>query len=109
VSFRSLLSIDAIFPVLLLDYILQLGPYHINRGLRFVLLTTISTILGYVNWLGLQVVSRLTIVIGLVALSPFVVMCIIGAFQVDSSRWLELPSEEFAEAHSDSYKGFFRP
>jgi amino acid transporter len=70
------------------------------------LLTTLSAILGYVG-IASRWKDYSTIVIGLVALNPFVVMCIIGAFQVNPGRWLELPLKEFAEANCDAYDGFF--
>jgi amino acid transporter len=75
--------------------------------LRWGLLTVISFVLGYLNWLGLKIVGRITIVVGLVSLLPFLVMAIIGAFQVDPSRWLMMPNPEYADKHRDIYDGLF--
>lgn len=86
---------NAIYPVLFLDYVLQLAATEgsaSHRGLRFLLLAVVSIVLGGLNWLGLQVVGNVSIVIGLLSLAPFVVMTIIGAFKLDPSRWLEVPT-----------------
>lgn len=84
---------------MILDYALQLGPVHLGKGIRFILLSCISIILGYVNWLGLHLVGKIMIVIALLALGPFVVMIIVGSFQIDdTSRWLMTPSSEYAAA-----------
>jgi amino acid transporter len=86
---------NAIYPVLFLDYVFQLSsttgstPHPL---VRFLLLSSVSITLGFLNWLGLQVVGNMSIVIGLLSLAPFVVMIAIGSFQVDPTRWLDGPT-----------------
>jgi amino acid transporter len=58
---------------------------------RFLLLAVAASILGYINWLGLDIVGKMSFVICIIAMSPFVILSLVGAFQVDPSRWLELP------------------
>lgn len=73
------------------------GDDEINSVLRFVLVASTTMILGYVNWLGLEVVGNMSIVVALLSMSPFVVMVLIGFPQVDPSRWTQLPSSSIQQ------------
>lgn len=88
---------NAIYPVLFLDYVMQLGfsaaMHEINRYLRFFLLSVTSVLLGYLNWRGLHIVGNMSIIIGVLSMAPFVAMVVIGLFKLDTSRWLEIPQE----------------
>ena len=105
---------NAIYPVLFLDYLLHLmvtddpeeggpgdnesSPNSQRHSLfllltKFLLLSGISCLLAYLNWLGLPLVGKMSMTICLVALSPFVLMTLIGAFQVDPSQWFEPPQQ----------------
>ena len=64
----------------------------ISKQVRFLLLSLTSIGLGFLNWLGLNVVGNMTIVIGLLSMAPFVIMVLIGMFKVDPSRWKEIPT-----------------
>jgi amino acid transporter len=96
-----------------LDYVFQLwssGADEINPTLRFLLLSSTSIFLGFLNWLGLHVVGNTLLVIGLLSMGPFLFMILIGAFQVEPRRWLELPSlNEYSpvEEAGDGSKGIF--
>ena len=84
---------NAIYPVLFLDYVI--AAFDIGEGInpwtRWVLLAICSSVLAYINWLGLPTVEKMSIVICIVAMSPFVLLCIIGAFQVQPHRWFLMP------------------
>jgi amino acid transporter len=85
----------AIYPVLFLDYLLEVvnsDGEAMNPVTRFLLLAGTSIALSYVNWLGLPVVGNMSIAICAVAMSPFVILTIVGAFSVDPSRWLKGPT-----------------
>lgn len=87
---------NAIYPVLFLDYLLQvLGgegkSVALHPLLRFLGLGVTSVGLSYINWLGLDVVGKMSITICCIAMSPFVLMTIIGLFNMDFSRLFELP------------------
>lgn len=58
-----------------------------KRILRSVLVIGIASILGFLTWLGLDVVGNISIGIGLVSMSPFLVMIVIGIFQIDPQRF----------------------
>jgi amino acid transporter len=86
---------NAIYPVLLLDYVLQIWTSEadeIHGSIRFSLLAAMSISLAYVNWLGLSIVGNMSVLIAIFAMSPFVILTIMGAFQVDPRRWLQMPS-----------------
>lgn len=88
---------DAIYPVLFLDYVFQLwtsaADDEIDPFVRFMLLASTTTLLGYLNWKGLHIVGNMAIVIGLISMSPFLIMVLIGIFKVDTSRWFEVPGD----------------
>ena len=68
------------------------GNHAMNPFLRFSLLTTTTILLAYVNWRGLALVGKLSVLICVLAMSPFVIMVVVGSFQINPSRWLELPT-----------------
>ena len=85
---------DGIYPVLFLDYILQIWSSqagNISPTIRFLLLASTSTFLAYINYLGLKVVANMSIVICILSMSPFIIMTLIGIFQIDPQRWLVMP------------------
>eukprot|EP00977_Amphora_coffeiformis_P004874 scaffold1048_cov90-Amphora_coffeaeformis.AAC.7 len=93
---------NAIYPVLFLDYVIaafDIGD-HMDPWTRWFLLALCSTGLAYINWLGLPTVEKMSIVICIIALSPFLILCLIGVFQVQPHRWFEMP--EFLPADDDA-------
>lgn len=119
---------NSIYPVLFLDYLLQLrgvgtendvdssissssGP-DLHPIARFLFLSTTTLLLAYINWLGLMVVGRMSVVICFIAMSPFMILTLVGAFSVDPSRWFQRPSLEevamvVAVTDDDIDGGFF--
>jgi amino acid transporter len=87
---------NAIYPVLFSDYVLamQSDSEEVNPVSRFLLLSGTSLALGYINWLGLPLVGAMSVWICIVAMSPFLIMTVVGAFQIEPSRWLELPQRD---------------
>jgi amino acid transporter len=91
---------NAIYPVLFMDYLLQAlnsDGSDVNPIARFLLLSGTSIALGYINWLGLPLVGKMSVSICCVAMSPFVILTLVGAFKIDPSRWFELPQEDPAK------------
>jgi amino acid transporter len=84
---------NAIYPVLFLDYALQM--FHNDQDLdgvtRFILLSTTCLVLTYINYRGLDIVGDMSMTICVLSMSPFVVFCIVGLFKLDPSRWLQKP------------------
>ena len=64
--------------------------------------------LAYINYRGLQVVGNLSFVVAVMAMSPFVLLVVLGARHVDPQRWLilpESPSDMMIEADDDALTG----
>jgi amino acid transporter len=51
--------------------------------------------------MGLEVVGKMSIVIGFLSLSPFICMALIGIFKVDPHRWLQLPTTAHDEEENN--------
>lgn len=90
---------NAIYPVLFLDYLVTtVGTDAIDDEIRFLFLACTSAALGLVNWRGLPVVGKLSIWICFLAMSPFLVLVVIGSFQVDPKRWFQLANDDDDES-----------
>ena len=79
---------------------------------RFLLLASLAVLLGYMNWRGLKLVGNVSIIICIVAMSPFVVMSILSIPRIESSRWFEGPSltaAEYSQVSEYSLAGGFFP
>jgi amino acid transporter len=87
---------NAIYPVLFLDYVTAAFQMDVSMNPlgRWLALALCSCSLAYVNWLGLPLVGNMSMTICVVAMSPFVVLCVVGAFSVQPSRWFALPSPD---------------
>jgi amino acid transporter len=73
---------------------------------RFFLCSIMTVILAYINFRGLQIVGNLSVVVAVLAMSPFVLLVILGANQVDPSRWLVRPvSPELIVPDDDALTG----
>jgi len=52
--------------------------------------------------MGLQIVGKATLIVCIISMSPFIIMCILGAPMVDVKKWLQLPDPSvFEEADID--------
>jgi len=111
---------NAIYPVLFLDYLREIlgssnesstdasqaAELESSTGddhpiTSFVLLALASAILGYINWRGLDVVGQLSLWIAVIAMSPFVIMTVVGSFQVHPERWFEWPRSAYHQEDSN--------
>jgi amino acid transporter len=90
---------NAIYPVLFLDYLVEAlrsdqAEGDVHPVMRFVLLSATSIGLAYINWLGLDLVGKMSITICLIAMSPFMILSLVGAFQIQPSRWFQMPPDD---------------
>ncbi|CAB9502159.1 Probable polyamine transporter [Seminavis robusta] len=109
---------NAIYPVLFLDYLIKVLPEgakeqeHLHPVYRFFLLAFLAVCLSYLNWRGLNLVGNMSIVICIVAMSPFVVMAILAADKIDPARWMVGPSltaEDYKAISTYDLSGGFFP
>lgn len=94
-SWISGVTDNALYPVLIVDYLLQMiGALQglEERGFeRMITLFGITALLTYLNYRGLDVVGVTAIAICGFSLAPFVVMVLVGIFKVDVNRLAQLP------------------
>ena len=104
---------NAIYPALFLEYVtsyLQSGDATsatvlTNEYWRFALCMAITSILALINWTGLEVVGKLSIVVSVISISPFVFMIIFGLPLVEPSRWFVKPTGGVVEMDDDALTG----
>lgn len=60
---------------------------------RFALISLLTVVLSLLNYRGLEIVGKASLLVCVVAMSPFVLMTIIGAPQVVVERWFQMPEE----------------
>jgi amino acid transporter len=65
----------------------------------------ITAILAFINWTGLEVVGKLSIVVSVISMSPFVLMIIFGLPLVEPSRWFVKPTGGIVEFDDDALTG----
>lgn len=60
--------------------------------LRMCIILSITAVLTYLTYRGLDIVSDLSVILCLLSLSPFVVFCLVGIWYVEPERWMRGPS-----------------
>jgi amino acid transporter len=103
---------NAIYPVLFLEYLESIMGYGNNDGdflngwTRFACIAGITVILSLLNYRGLDIVGNASILVCIIAISPFVLMTIIGIPQIVPSRWLQMPEANASvdELFDDAYE-----
>ena len=92
---------NAIYPVLFLEYVTSVlastnddFEKDLHGIRRFAIVSGTAVVLAGVNYLGLEIVGTATVVVAVLAMSPFLFMCILGIPQIDPSRWLQRPEDE---------------
>ena len=60
---------------------------------RFILISLLTVVLSLLNYRGLEIVGNASLIVCVIAMSPFVLMTVIGAPQVVVERWFQMPEE----------------
>jgi amino acid transporter len=105
----------ATYPVLFFEYVMsQFYPHtsssEIHGLLRYGILFGMTLLLSFVNYRGLDVVGKTSIIIFVLSMSPFVIMIVIGFTKVDPEKWLQTPRTDYEEQFDDDAldtKGWF--
>lgn len=79
---------NAVYPVLLLDYLKSAIPALGGGWPRILAVLLLTVALTYTNYRGLAVVGWLAVLLGVFSLLPFVVMGLISIPKLQPSRWL---------------------
>ncbi|KAM5582308.1 putative polyamine transporter [Rosa sericea] len=80
----------AAFPVLCIDYMEKVIPALESGWPRYVAVGVSTLFLSFLNFTGLAIVGYVAVVLGLVSLSPFIVMSLIAIPKIKPHRWLSL-------------------
>jgi len=115
ISWISGATDNAIYPVLFMVYLKQIiqtdigdqdTQYEDDEGFRYVLtLVSIATALTFMNYLGLEIVGNMSLVIAAISLSPFLIMCIFGMFKIKPSRLMVMSSPDSSTFFFDDDNG----
>ena len=99
---------NALYPTLFLEYLRSIAGDQEDSGWlnHFMLVSGITIALAFLNYRGLEIVGNTSLVVCLIAMSPFVLMTIIGAPQVVPSRWFQMP--ERSHDGSDLFDDYFQ-
>ncbi|KAK1735799.1 amino acid/polyamine permease family protein [Skeletonema marinoi] len=100
---------NAIYPTLFLEYVTSVVGWdkdEFGGWTRFGLVALITICLSLLNYTGLEIVGKASLLVCVIAMSPFVLMTIIGAPHVVPSRWLQMP--EVPEDGTDLFDDDFQ-
>jgi len=99
---------NAIYPTLFLHYVTSVlkgyqgadsesdidnseSKWYDDNSTRFLFVSILSIILAALNYTGLEIVGNASVGVCIIAMSPFVIMMIMGIPQIEPRRWLQMP------------------
>lgn len=102
-------SDNAIYPTLFVEYLSSVAGWdqdEFSGMTRFTTVAAITVVLAMLNYTGLEIVGNASLVICLIAMSPFLVLTIVGAPKIDPSRWFQMPEapEDGSELFDDDFQ-----
>jgi len=113
-SYVSGVTDNAIYPVLFLDYVLEMynkaeGSFvhDVHSFPRYLLVVFIAFLFTLVNLLGLECLGSFSLVVAIISMSPFIIMCIWGISQIEPSRWFALPDPSYTPDDDTLDSGWF--
>jgi len=84
----------AIYPLLFLDYVLQVVHFQDPHPLiQYAAVSIFAVVLSYINYRGLSVVGNLSSIICVLSMSPFIIAILVGVFKIDPHLWFRLPED----------------
>lgn len=100
---------NAIYPTLFIGYVTSVIGWDeddFGGWVRFGSIAAITVCLAMLNYTGLEIVGNASLVICVIAMSPFLLLTIVGANKVVPSRWLQMPEqpEDGVELFDDDFQ-----
>ena len=90
----------AIYPILFLDYVLQVvNTENLPEWLQYSAFFVFAVILSYINYRGLSLVGNVTTAICLISMSPFIVAFFLGISRVEPRLWFRMPQGDSSEVN----------
>ncbi|PON42953.1 Amino acid/polyamine transporter [Trema orientale] len=80
----------AAFPVLCIDYLEKIIPALESGWPRYVAILVSTLSLSFLNYTGLTIVGYAAVALGIVSLSPFILMSLIAIPKIQPHRWISL-------------------
>ena len=80
----------ASFPVLCIEYVQKIFPALQSGWPRQVAILASTLALSFLNYTGLTIVGNVAVLLGMVSLSPFVLMSLIAIPKIKPHRWVSL-------------------
>jgi len=95
----------AIYPTLFLEYVFSVaGKQEYAGWVKYVHFGFLTLCLASLNYRGLEIAGNASLVVCIIAMSPFILMTIIGVPKIVPSRWLQLPEETEDEMFDDDFQ-----
>ncbi|KAL6961938.1 hypothetical protein U1Q18_036897 [Sarracenia purpurea var. burkii] len=83
----------ASYPILSVDYLGSgFSPLHPSAP-RYIAILCSTLFLSFLNYIGLSIVGYTAVGLGIVSLSPFILLSLISIPKIDPSRWISLGQE----------------
>lgn len=101
---------NAIYPTLFMEYVTSVVGWDdddFSGWAQFGSVAAITICLAGLNYTGLEIVGNASMVVCVIAMSPFVILAIMAAPQIVPSRWLQMPEgpgEDDAELFDDDFQ-----
>lgn len=80
----------AAFPVLCIDYLEKIIPVLESGWPRYISIFLSTLFLSFLNYTGLVIVGYVAVVLGIVSLSPFILISVIAIPKIQPYRWTSL-------------------
>ncbi|KAL6961939.1 hypothetical protein U1Q18_036898 [Sarracenia purpurea var. burkii] len=83
----------ASYPILSVDYLMLVFPIFSSGAPRYIAILCSTLFLSFLNYIGLSIVGYTAVGLGIVSLSPFILLSLISIPRIDPSRWISLGQE----------------
>ncbi|KAJ6427962.1 hypothetical protein OIU84_023381 [Salix udensis] len=80
----------ASYPVLCIDYLKLVFPVFSSGVPRYIAILVSTLVLSFLNYTGLAIVGYTAVTLGIVSLSPFLILTLVSIPKIDPSRWISL-------------------
>ncbi|XP_065879326.1 probable polyamine transporter At3g13620 [Euphorbia lathyris] len=84
----------AAFPVLCIEYLEKVFPVFGSGWQRKIALLISTLVLSFLNFTGLAVVGYFAVFLGVISLSPFIIMSVIAIPKIKPHRWVNLGQKD---------------
>ncbi|KAL7532549.1 hypothetical protein ACHAXR_004697 [Thalassiosira sp. AJA248-18] len=100
---------NAIYPTLFIEYVSSVAGWdneEFGGWTRFGSIAALTICLAGLNYTGLEIVGSASLIVCIIAMSPFLILAIVGLPKVDPSRWFQMPElpDDGTELFDDDFQ-----